>query len=102
MIKAAHIRDIVIPHFEKYPLFAKKSRDFVLWKQAFEICDLARESPYISTGRKGFQTRWTDSILNQLKEIVDALKVVRRFEINGNSLPLPERLERDWSQPSLF
>ncbi len=36
------IIDKVIPHFENFPLRAKKNRDFLLWKEAVMILELAR------------------------------------------------------------
>jgi hypothetical protein len=30
--RSNHLRDIVAPHFERYPLVAKKARDFEIWK----------------------------------------------------------------------
>jgi hypothetical protein len=31
------LRDIIIPHFEKYPLISKKSIDFYLWSKVIQI-----------------------------------------------------------------
>ncbi len=33
----------LIPHFEKFPLQAKKQRDFLLWKEAVAILELAKK-----------------------------------------------------------
>src|SRR5262245_50053499 len=35
--RLADLSRIIIPHFIRYPLLAKKGRDFLIWKQAVEL-----------------------------------------------------------------
>jgi len=32
-----HISEVIIPHFDKYPLITKKKEDFILFKEAMDI-----------------------------------------------------------------
>jgi hypothetical protein len=32
-----HISEVIIPHFDKYPLITKKKEDFILFKEAIDI-----------------------------------------------------------------
>lgn len=32
-----HISEVIIPHFDKYPLMTKKKEDFILFKEAMDI-----------------------------------------------------------------
>lgn len=32
-----YIKDVIIPHFTKYPLISKKAIDFLLWSKVIEI-----------------------------------------------------------------
>ncbi len=37
---------IVVPHFEHFPLFAKKRNDFVIWREAVMLLDKINDRPY--------------------------------------------------------
>ncbi|MDD3136084.1 MAG: LAGLIDADG family homing endonuclease [Methanoregula sp.] len=70
--KVDDLLNVVIPHFEQYPLHTKKGRDFILWKQVIEY--------YASqlSHRKQIVRRYPDKIATVLN-LCEKLKVVRNF-----------------------
>jgi hypothetical protein len=78
------IRDlvqIVIPHFEKYQLRAKKAVDFSLWKEAvilhWNVTKLPR--PRRKNNASNPRTRWTSEKLDVLKDIIRRIRKAREF-----------------------
>lgn len=72
IIKLDDLLNVVIPHFEKYPLRTKKGRDFVLWKQTIEFYanQLAR--------RRHVVRRFPERIA-AVSDLCGKLKDVRKF-----------------------
>jgi hypothetical protein len=35
---------VIVPHFERYPLLSKKANDFLLWKKALDRCVCGNKS----------------------------------------------------------
>lgn len=59
----------VIPFFEKYPLHAKKKRDFRLWKEAALIFS-RNQREGVNSSKKGFKkVPWDEEDLERLKEM---------------------------------
>ena len=75
---AAHnVRDlinIIVPHFRKYPLQAKKRRDFEIWAEA--VTFLAESESLDKTGRK---QKWTPEKLAPYADLVERLRAVREY-----------------------
>ena len=46
---------VVVPHFERYPLFAKKKTDYLIWKEGVEMIHRISQRP--NPGRSG-KTKW--------------------------------------------
>jgi hypothetical protein len=87
--RAQRTKDLVstiIPHFERFPLRAKKAKDFLIWKQGVlllhQVIQLPRRRLF---GRRGMDRRWTGPQLNHFASLVEALKDVRQF-----NAPIPE------------
>jgi hypothetical protein len=75
------LTDVVAPHFERFPLLAKKRHDFAIWKQGVAI--LRRIATRKRCGRgmgRGTAPKWTLPEWNEFVELVAALKEVRRFK----------------------
>jgi len=61
----------IIPHFEKYPLKAKKKRDYEIWKEAVSIMYF------------GLHKRGKENMKERMKKLNKEIKEVRKFE-NSN------------------
>jgi hypothetical protein len=74
----------VIPHFEKYPLRAKKRNDFIIWRRGVEL--IASVKRRRTKGRpcfaKGIQPRWTESEWQQFCSISAKLRDQRKYPTN--------------------
>lgn len=100
-----HLEKIVVPHFEEYPLFAKKSRDFMIWKQGVHLVYQISLRPRraVSTGPKsirGHMKTWTNAEKSDFISLCQSLKQQRRFETT-ETIQLPER-KPVFQMPSLF
>ena len=85
--RAKHLRDIIVPHFERFPLRAKKSRDFVVWKEIVALfCDVVSR-PWRSRGsRDGFFSKWSASELERYSELVLLLKSQRSYTCDSSAV----------------
>jgi LAGLIDADG endonuclease len=88
----AKIRDlvtVVVPHFEKHPLYAKKSRDFTIWRSGVEMLTrIGRRCPNRGRGSgRGFRKSWTEQDSTEFKALVIALKEQREY--NAPPVPVP-------------
>jgi hypothetical protein len=75
------IYKVVLPHFVAYPLRAKKSRDFTIWKQAVCLCHRVKQRSFLGlNGRGGTQPKWTTEDFAQFQSFHAKLAEVRRFK----------------------
>jgi hypothetical protein len=88
--RAKDVNLVLVPHFEKYPLRAKKARDFHIWKQGAELVYRVRCRPRRSLGRHGSAVRWTDAELAEFDTLASSLRQQRRFETT-EMLSLPTK-----------
>ena len=94
--------DTIIPHFERYPLRAKKARDFVLWKQGVEFIASVISRPRTSRGyRAGTYPRWSDDEKARFHVIATTLREQRRYRPEDSIAPLPTLLAKE-EQACLF
>lgn len=75
---------VVIPHFERHPLRAKKRRDFVIWRRGVELGYRVSRRP--RAGRK----KWTEGDRMEFLAIMKSLKEQRRYEADGEVVPAAE------------
>jgi len=72
----------VIPNFMKYPLRAKKRRDFEIWKKGVEliyrISQRKRRRRRYKSG--GFLSRWTDDESREFATLISALRDQRKID----------------------
>lgn len=75
------LRHIVLPHFEKYPLLAKKRRDFEIWKQGVILWEqvASRRSLVRGTSQTG-NYKWTTADHDHFITLADLLKSQRKFK----------------------
>jgi LAGLIDADG endonuclease len=77
--RVSDLVNTVIPHFEKYPLRAKKRRDFLVWKQGVQILADIMARPNLGHGRNGVP-KTTAQERELFKALVDTLKLQRKYE----------------------
>lgn len=71
---------IIVPHFERYPLRAKKAKDFAVWKQAVGFLnDVSHSSNDPRAGQPTWTRKWTIERCQQFNGFVTALKEQRAF-----------------------
>lgn len=89
--QVAKSRDIVhrvIPHFETYPLRAKKKRDFVIWKEAALLVYRASSRRIRGFGNlRGTLPKWSASERSRFLELKRFLADQRQFD--SMSFPTP-------------
>jgi hypothetical protein len=81
VVRLCYLSDIIVPHFEKFPLFAKKKRDLSIWKNAVSLA-----ATVSSRKRKRFSTtsravkKWTSEEHRRFCSLINDLRNVRKFE----------------------
>lgn len=84
---------IVIPHFEKYPLLAKKKRDFHLWKIGILFMKKVLDRKVHGSGKVGktggFLPKWSKEETAYIVSIRDAIREQRKFMSETISPPEP-------------
>lgn len=92
--------DIVVPHFVRYPLLAKKSKDFPLWREGVELCYRIHKRKYtpLLVG-KGVYPKWTDDEREQFRDLALALKQQRQYQSPRIAMPPPPQSKK---VPGLF
>lgn len=77
----SHLMQIVIPHFERYPLRAKKARDFVIWRQGVEFLYRIKGRRKRTRGwHGGTFPAWTETERHDFQSILASLREQRRYE----------------------
>lgn len=72
------LHEIVIPHFDRHPLLAKKARDFALWREGVQMHCAVQARPIRSSGR-GTGKRWTDAERKRFSDLIDQIKTGRKY-----------------------
>lgn len=75
---------VIVPHFLRYPLRAKKARDFAIWKEgvtllASKICDSTFSVVTPRNTRRG-RSRWDAGSVEQFKAFHDSLRLQRSYQ----------------------
>lgn len=63
------LKRIVVPNFEKYPLLAKKHRDFETWKLAVQLMYRIHQKPRFGNGGRGHLSLWTEKDRHEFQSI---------------------------------
>jgi hypothetical protein len=78
--KIHDLATVVVPHFERFPLLAKKSRDFAIWKEAVGVMSRVKSRPRRTRFFKGGSyPRWHSDDINQFANLVKMLKMQRVY-----------------------
>lgn len=92
----------VIPHFDRYPLRAKKRRDYVFWREGALLCSaIAARRPNHRKGVKGQLPKWLPAETERFLELKAAMESTRRYDSAPAVLP-PQRPPEADRQLSLF
>jgi hypothetical protein len=83
--RAGDLASVVIPHFERYPLRAKKASDFEIWKQGVALANAVRRRKQRGPGSH----KWTAGEAEQFRLIMVRLREQRQFEATDQALALP-------------
>ncbi len=84
--RAADCAKIVVPHFRRFPLLAKKARDFAVWEQGVELA-------YSVQQRRGSR-KWFDSEIKRFVALSEAMKAQRKYHGVAVELPPPKKPHR--------
>jgi hypothetical protein len=78
--RVADLMDVVVPHFERHPLRAKKRSDFEVWRRGVELLAEIQGRPLIGhLGKGGTLPRWTEADREKLISLSGELKAQRRY-----------------------
>lgn len=97
------LNNIIVPHFVKYPLLAKKSSDFVIWKEG--ITFMHRRTATIRTDSRNRKVRgyhsWNSYHLEKFDHYVKSLRSNRLFTTPSIERPLitSEQINKDVEDP---
>lgn len=93
------IRDLakrLVPNFDKYPLRAKKARDFSLWKEGVLLLYRVSRRPVRSLRGRGTEVKWTLEEREHFKLLDAGLRKLRQFDSRHKLVsPRQERHERE-------
>lgn len=83
---------VVVPHFDRYPLRAKKVRDFLIWREAVLLGYRVASRPFqrrTGKGRgRGMFTKWLPDERASFEGLIAALVAGRQFQSsNGHLAP---------------
>ncbi len=100
--KIKEIVDVVIPHFEKFSLVAKKKRDFLIWKEGVKILDLVVNHRSRKYSYRGAWTKWHAGEREQFNLLASTLKEQRKFESIAMEIPETPPLNGKFKTRYLF
>ena len=94
----AHLAGVLVPHFDRFVLRAKKRRDYAVWREAVLLGHAVSQRPFRHEGHKGGRSsRWLPPEFARFVTLHDALRQVRRFESSVIETPAQQP-----EPPSLF
>ena len=90
--KVDDLASIMVPHFDDYPLRAKKRRNFLIWKEGVLMMkDILHRKRIRKGGRSGgFSSTWRNDEVLRFGSLVEMLKEQRKYESSGLIL-IPEK-----------
>ncbi len=105
--RVPQLNSVIIPHFDRFPLFAKKQKDFEIWKAGVEfivsVCKSGHRGKGCRADRKAW---WKAPELAKFQEYAEALKQAKRYvpdsPTNGHPIPIIEPYRPTSSQGLLF
>ena len=94
--KTSCLTDILIPHFDRYPMFAKKARDFLIWKKAvlLKAGIAVRKYRGLPSG-KGCTPKWTDAEIAHYRSLKAAMESGRKYNATATEIPPPPLSQKE-------
>jgi hypothetical protein len=74
------LAQIVVPHFDRFPLRSKKGRDFAVWKEAVALLDAIRKRSAGGRPGGGCYAKWSRDECQRFLAFKEALQQQRVFE----------------------
>jgi len=98
-------KKIIIPHFLKHPLFAKKRRDFEIWKEGVLFMSVIKDRPqrHRGSGRNGSFGRlpnWTSCEKEHFSLLTSKMKEQRKYD--SSVIYLPDSPPESFGSTPLF
>jgi hypothetical protein len=79
--RAAHMAEIVVPHFDRFPLRAKKARDFAIWREGVLLLHRVHCIPRRwAAGGRGFLPKWTPEAREQFEHLIHRITAIRIYQ----------------------
>lgn len=98
VLRVGELKNIVVRHYELFPLRAKKARDFEIWKEGVELI-----YKVMQRGRKGHMKRaiggkgsgpiWTVDERNHFASLKKSMEAQRRADSGPIPIPIPGRTD---------
>jgi hypothetical protein len=74
------LSDLVVPHFDRYPLRAKKAEDYQIFREGVLFArEVGRRARTGGVGRQGRGTRWKADDLERFQRYAQRIVAVRKY-----------------------
>lgn len=93
VVKLADLAEIVVSHFDAFPLRAKKAADFLIWKEAVSLCRTVTKQKQTYTFRlnksgtrnsfAGISPKWQPDQIARYFELKEQLRSQRSFQFDA-------------------
>jgi len=90
-------REVIVPHFLRYPLRAKKARDFEVWREAVRhASEVGARRAMAKAGRhrSGMVAKWQDADHDYMQQLMMTLREGRKYDGDLGCLPGPPPIFR--------
>ena len=92
--------NVIIPHFLKFPLLAKKRRDFTIWSQAVQLAYAVSLRHKVGRPDRRQAHKWSTSEVAEFDKLAEQLRAVREFELSSD--PIKPKLLGRPAERTLF
>lgn len=79
--KTADLVDVIVPHFDAYPMFAKKRLDYAVWREAVLLIAKAR----VRRGKPRDAAKWTAADLAAFERLYEAQRSHKRLAVDAGT-----------------
>lgn len=79
--------NVIIPHFDKYPLLFKKARDYEVWKKGIAVLVRANSRPYFMNERGG-ACKWLPEDKADFLACFHEIRSVRAYNSQFATMPM--------------
>ncbi len=86
--RCRELATIIIPNFDKYPLHAKKKRDYAIWREGvLFLYKITSRKRVMRSNGCGTLPKWTKAEIDHFASFNNTLKVQRRYESTNIEKP---------------